>query len=147
MCQVVREGRNVRGSFLPFWNKTKKNKGESKTIRWIKSKEKKEKKDSKEKNEEEEKKTRGEPCVRVRGKIEDFPAFRQSKLDGLRIKVGPRNESYAWVPKLERFIKLQEVGGFSYLVYFLLKGHSMAIWYNSKHRASSRAVQKELRVI
>ena len=28
-----------------------------------------------------------------------FPTFRRSKLDGPRIKVGPRNESYAWVPK------------------------------------------------
>ena len=49
---------------------------------------------------------RGEPCVRGRGKREDFPAFRRSKLDGSRIKVGPRNESYAWVPKSECFIKL-----------------------------------------
>ena len=30
--------------------------------------------------------------------------FRQSKLNGPRIKVGPCNESYTWVPKSERFV-------------------------------------------
>ena len=38
--------------------------------------------------------------------------FRRSKVDGPRIKVGPRNEGYAWVPKLESFVKLQEVRNF-----------------------------------
>ena len=52
----------------------------------------------------------GEPCVRGRGKIEDFPTFRWSKLDGPKIKVGPRNDSYAWVPKSKRFVKLKELG-------------------------------------
>ena len=73
--------------------------------------------------------------MRGRGKIEDFQAFRWSKLDGSRIKVGPCNESYTWVPKSERFVKLKEVGVFSYSIYSLLKGHSMAIWYSSKRRA------------
>ena len=63
--------------------------------------------------------------MRGRGKIEDFPAFRRSKLDGPRIKVGPRNKSYVWVPKSERFVKLQEVGVLSYFVYSLSKDHSM----------------------
>ena len=35
-----------------------------------------------------------------------FPAFRRSKLDGPRIKVGPCNESYAWVLKSRIFVKL-----------------------------------------
>ena len=69
------------------------------------------------------------------------------KLDGLRIKVGPRNESYACVPKSECFIKFQEVGVFSYSVYSLLKGHSMAIWYSSKRRVGFMAVRNDLWVI
>ena len=56
---------------------------------------------------------------------EDFPAFRLSKLDGLRIKVGPRNESYAWVPKSVCFVKLQEVGVLSYFGYSWSKSHLM----------------------
>ena len=36
---------------------------------------------------------------------EDFPMFRQSELDSLRTKVGPHNESYAWVPKSEFFVE------------------------------------------
>ena len=53
-----------------------------------------------------------------RGKIEDFPAFRRSKLDGPKIKVGPHNESYAWIQKSVGFVQLQEVGVFSYFGYF-----------------------------
>ena len=37
---------------------------------------------------------------------EIFPIFRRSKLDGPRVKVGPRNETYAWVPKSESFVQL-----------------------------------------
>ena len=61
-----------------------------------------------------------------RGKREDFPAFRQSKLDGPRIEVGPINESYAWVLKLVGFVKLQEVGVLSYFGYSWTKSHLMA---------------------
>ena len=43
-------------------------------------------------------------------KKEIFPAFRRSNLDGPRVKVNPRNEGYAWVPKPRSFDKLQEVG-------------------------------------
>ena len=50
-----------------------------------------------------------------------FPTFQRSKLDGLRIKVGPHNEGYAWVPKSGSFIKLQEVGNFSTLIISSLK--------------------------
>ena len=53
--------------------------------------------------------------------------FRQLKLNGSRIKVGPRNESYAWVPKSEHFVKLQEVGVLSYFGYSLSKGQPMAM--------------------
>ena len=38
-----------------------------------------------------------------------------------RGKVGPRNESYAWVPKSESFVKLQEVGNFPTRVISSLK--------------------------
>ena len=41
--------------------------------------------------------------------IKNFPAFGRSKLDGLRIKVIPRNERYTWLPKSGSFVKLQEV--------------------------------------
>ena len=50
-----------------------------------------------------------------------FPAFRRSKLDGPRIKVGSRNKSYAWVPKSVGFVELQEVENFSTLVIYSLK--------------------------
>ena len=45
-------------------------------------------------------------------KMEIFPAFRLSNLDDPRVKVDPRIESYAWVPKLGSFVELQEVGNF-----------------------------------
>ena len=41
--------------------------------------------------------------------------------DGLRIKVCPRNESYAWVPKYGSFVKLQEVENFPTRVISSLK--------------------------
>ena len=50
--------------------------------------------------------------MRRKGKKGNFPAFQRSKLDGLRVKVDPRNESYAWVPKSGSFIKLQEADNF-----------------------------------
>ena len=51
-------------------------------------------------------------------KREFFPAFRRSNLDGLRVKVNPRNEGYAWVPKSGSFAKLQEVEKFSTWINF-----------------------------
>ena len=62
--------------------------------------------------------------VREKGgeiEIEIFLVFRQLKLDGPRIKVGPRNESYAWVQKSRTFVKLQEVRNFPTRVIFNLK--------------------------
>ena len=50
-----------------------------------------------------------------------FLVFRRSNLDNLRIKVGLCNESYAWVPKLVGFVKLQEVENFSTRVISSLK--------------------------
>ena len=49
--------------------------------------------------------------------------------------VSPRNESYAWVPKSEGFVKLQEVGVLSYFGYSLSKGHSMAMRHTPNHGA------------
>ena len=77
----------------------------------------------------------GEPCMRWREKREDFPAFRRSKLDGSRIKVGPHNESYEWIPKLMCFVKLQEVGVLSYFDYSLSKDHSMVMRYSPNRGA------------
>ena len=37
---------------------------------------------------------------------------------GVRGKVGPRNEGYAWVPKSRGFIKLQEVKNFPTCIIF-----------------------------
>ena len=34
-----------------------------------------------------------------------FPVFRRLELDSPRTKVGPRNESYVWLPKSEFFVK------------------------------------------
>ena len=73
--------------------------------------------------------------MRKRGKIEDFQAFRWSKLDSLRIKVSPRNESYTWVPKSVCFVKLQEVGVLSYFDYSLSKDHSMVMRYSPNRGA------------
>ena len=47
---------------------------------------------------------------------EIFPVFRRSKLDGPRVKVGPRNKRYVWVPKSVSFVKLQEVENFPTLI-------------------------------
>ena len=50
-----------------------------------------------------------------------FPAFQRSNPDGPRVKVGPHNEGYAWVPKSGSFVKLQEVGNFPNLIICSLK--------------------------
>ena len=39
-----------------------------------------------------------------------FSMFQQSEVVSPRIKVGPRNESYAWVSKTASFIAFQMVG-------------------------------------
>ena len=83
----------------------------------------------KEKKTKEEKKTEGREMDRERKKGEerkngDFsgvPKFRRSNLDGLRVKVDPRIESYAWVPKSGSFVKLQEVKNFPIWIISSLK--------------------------
>ena len=50
----------------------------------------------------------GEEKKREKGKERILPEFRWSELDSPGTKVGPRNESYAWVPKSEFSSKLQE---------------------------------------
>ena len=47
-----------------------------------------------------------------RGKENIFPVFRRSELDSPRAKVGPHNESYAWVPKSEFFVEAPRGRGF-----------------------------------
>ena len=54
-------------------------------------------------------------------KREIFLAFRRSKLDGPRRKVGPRIMSYVWVPKSWSFMKLHELGNFPTWNIFSLK--------------------------
>ena len=63
-----------------------------------------------------------------------FPGF--PTVEARRSEVGPRNESYAWVPKSLCFIKLQEVGVLSYFDYSLSKDHSMVIRYSPNCGAS-----------
>ena len=52
---------------------------------------------------------------------------RRSKRIGAIDKVGPRDESYAWVPKIAGFVAFQKGRGFSYTDYFLTSGHVRAI--------------------
>ena len=86
----------MKGSFHSLGIRQKKMRERAKTIRWGENnkgkRKKREKGESKGKGE---KTNRGEPCVRGRGKREDFSTFRRLKVDGPRIKIGPRNKSYA----------------------------------------------------
>ena len=60
----------------------------------------------------EKRKKKGEQKKKKKKKKEFFLAFRQSKLDGPRRKVGPIIASYALVPKSWSFVKLHEVRNF-----------------------------------
>ena len=53
----------------------------------------------------------------------DFSAIGPSNLGETRGKVDPHCKSYAWVPVLWSFDKLQEIGVFFYLIYSLAKSH------------------------
>ena len=77
--------------------------------------------EGKRKKEERGRKNVGEKERKEEKGREIFLKFRWSKLDGPRIKVDPRNESYAWVPKYGSFVKLQEVGNFPTRVISSLK--------------------------
>ena len=76
------------------------------TIRWDKTKREKKNGEKEGKKTDRERKKGGEKKRGI------FLAFRLSKLDGPRIKFGPRNKSYTWVPKSGSFVKFQEVGNF-----------------------------------
>ena len=52
---------------------------------------------------------------------------RQLKCIGARDKVGPRDESYSWLPETEGFRHVPKGRGFSYTGYFLPSGHVRAI--------------------
>ena len=54
----------------------------------------------------------------------DFLAIGPTVSGETRSKVDPHYKSYALVPVLWSFDKLQEVGVFSYLIYSLAKNHS-----------------------
>ena len=51
----------------------------------------------------------------------NFSAFRRSKFDSSRTKVGARNAIYVWTPKSWSFDKPREIGVLSYLFYPLFK--------------------------
>ena len=51
----------------------------------------------------------------------EFQAIGPSVSGEARSKVSPHGKGYTWVPVLWSFDKLQEVGVFSYMVYFLFK--------------------------
>ena len=59
-----------------------------------------------------EKKGKGKGKERRKGKREDFPALRRSKLDGPSTKVVTSNAIYVWTPKTWSFDKLHKVGDF-----------------------------------
>ena len=89
-------------------------------IRWDKEgnegKQAEEMKNKKERREKKRDREREEE--RERKKMGIFPAFRRSKLDGLRRKVDPHIAGYAWVPKSWSFVKLSEVGNFLIWIIF-----------------------------
>ena len=53
----------------------------------------------------------------------NFSVIGPSNSGETRGKVDPHCKSYAWVPVLWSFEKLQNVGVFSYLLYSLAKSH------------------------
>ena len=80
----------------------------------------------KEKKKEREKWIEGERKKGGEKKMRFFSVFRWSNLDGLRVKVDPCNDGYAWVPKFGSFLKLQEIRSFPTWIIFSLKNHLMA---------------------
>ena len=68
--------------------------------------------DKKEKKKKREREEEGEMNRRERGRNKKGPWV----FVGAKGKVGPRIESYTWVPKSWSFIKLQEVGNFPTLI-------------------------------
>ena len=74
-----------------------------------------------EKNKEKEEKKIKEKRKRVRCSnfSLEFAVIEPSVLVRARCKVGPRNESYAWVPKSVGFTNLREVGVFLLLDFIL----------------------------
>ena len=100
--------------------KEKKRKGRRKEKGKEKKKKRKEMRKRKKGKKMRKKKKReeGEPCVeerrRKKKKERHFPlrslTNRRSKQVGARDKVGPRDESYAWVPETAGFVAFQKVG-------------------------------------
>ena len=66
----------------------------------------------KKKEKEEKKRREKKRGVRSSNFSLEFTVIGPSVLVGTRSKVGPCNESYAWVPKSMDFAKLREVGVF-----------------------------------
>ena len=79
----------------------------------------------KEKGKEKEEQTREREKNRIERernkKMDIFPAFRRSNLDGSRVKVDPHIKGYAWVLKSWSFVKLHEVRNFSTLIIYNIK--------------------------
>ena len=94
--------RNEKGTSVRWWDKVGKWWEMPPLLGSIRRKRKNERGWKENRIEKEKKKeNRGE-----KGRRKKFSTFRRSKLDGPRIKVGPHNESYVWVPKSESFVKL-----------------------------------------
>ena len=77
-------------------------------------------KGGKRKEKEEKKRKEKKRGVRSSNFSLEFMVIGPSVLIGARGKVGPLNESYAWVPKSVGFVKLQEVRVFLSLDLFLV---------------------------
>ena len=138
----------VRGSFLSLEGNQKNYVGKVR-----RQERKREKKSEKEKEKEREKKrknkTEGE-CVRVRGKRDSerrkkerkreqhfltlFLANRPLKRVGARDKVGPRDESYAWVLETAGFVVFQKIGVSLTRVISCLEAMKWPFWFSSNLR-------------
>ena len=87
---------------------------------------------------EEERETNGGRGGRVRVRSSyfslDFQAIGPSNSCETRDKVDPPCKSYAWVPEVWSFDKLQEVGAFFYLDILCLKSHENGFRYGEARK-------------
>ena len=98
MCQVVRVGK---------WGEASPT-----LINLVDRQEKKRKKEKKKEKKKYSVRGKKKKKKKERGKENIFSVFRRSELDSPRIKVVPRNKSYAWIPKSKFFVEAPRGRGF-----------------------------------
>ena len=74
-----------------------------------------------EKEEKKREKNRGRKLIERGRKGEKRKGRFSRRSDSPRVKVYPRNQGYAWVPKSGSFVKFQEIENFHTLIIFSLK--------------------------